>query len=196
MMLDLETKELLAKLREVEEALEARLDAKRALFNYQIEQGRVVFESEIRERHKRLKTGLLTFLRHSQLSRLITAPVIYSLIVPFAVLDLSVALYQAVCFPIWGIKPAKRSDYIIIDRHQLAYLNAVEKLNCVYCGYANGLAALVSEVASRTEQYWCPIKHASRVKNPHARYSRFVDYGDAEGFRAILEELREEVRNS
>lgn len=192
-MLDIETKELLAKLREVEEALEARLEAKRAEFSYQVEHGRIVFEQEIQERHRQFKTGLLGFLRQAPVARLITAPIIYSLAAPLLVLDFAIAVYQAVCFPIWGIKRAKRSDYIVIDRHHLAYLNGVEKLNCVYCGYANGLIALVDEVASRTEQYWCPIKHATRVKNPHARYSRFVDYGDAEGFRARLKELRDEV---
>ncbi|MBF0169136.1 MAG: hypothetical protein HQL45_16055 [Alphaproteobacteria bacterium] len=195
-MLDRETELLLSKLREVEEALEQRLEAKRVEFNYRVEQGKVVFETEIRERHKRFKTGLLTFLRQSKLSRLITSPVIYSLILPFLMLDLSIILYQAVCFPIWGIKSVPRSDYIVIDRHKLAYLNLVEKLNCVYCGYANGLAALVTEVASRTEQYWCPIKHARRIKNAHARYGRFVDYGDAEGFRARLAELRDELSRS
>lgn len=195
-MLDVETKELMAKLREVEEALESRIDAKRAEFNYHLERGKVVFETEIRERHKRFRTNLLLFLRHSRFIPLVTSPIIYSLVIPFLLLDMSIAVYQAICFPIWGIKRVRRSDYIIIDHHQLAYLNGVEKLNCVYCGYANGLIALVSEVASRTEQYWCPIKHARRVRNPHARYSRFIDYGDAEGYRARLEELREEVRNS
>ncbi|TAN50242.1 MAG: hypothetical protein EPN26_10375 [Rhodospirillales bacterium] len=195
-MLDQETAALMDKLREVEEALEARLEAKRDEFNYRIEQGKVVFETEIRARHKRFKTGLITFLRQSQLSRLITSPVIYSLIVPFGLLDLSVALYQAVCFPIWGVQRARRADYIVFDHHKLAYLNLIEKLNCAYCSYANGLAALVSEVASRTEQYWCPIKHARRLKNPHVRYGRFVDYGDAEGFRAHLEALRDEVRKT
>lgn len=193
--IDVETKDLLAKLREVEEALEHRLEAKRAEFNYRIEQGRVVFEAEIRERHREFKTNLLSFLRHSEWSRLITAPVIYSLVLPLLVLDLGIAVYQAVCFPIWNIKPAKRSDFIVIDRHHLAYLNMVEKLNCVYCGYANGLAALVSEVASRTEQYWCPIKHAKRIKNAHVRYSKFVDYGDAESFRARLHDLRNELQD-
>ncbi|MBI5119472.1 MAG: hypothetical protein HZA67_00590 [Rhodospirillales bacterium] len=195
-MLDVETKELLAKLKEVEGALEARLEAKRAEFKYHLERGKVVFETEVIEGHKRLRTNLLLFLRNSRFIPLVTSPIIYSLVVPFALLDITVAVYQAICFTIWGIKRVKRSDYVVIDRHRLAYLNAVEKLSCVYCGYVNGLIALVSEVASRTEQYWCPIKHASRVRNPHARYSRFVDYGDAEGYRARLDELREEVRNS
>ena len=81
---------------------------------------------------------------------LLTAPFIYGVIVPIALLDLAVAVYQAVCFPIYGIAKVKRRDYIVFDRHRLAYLNAIEKMNCAYCSYANGLFAYVSEVASGT----------------------------------------------
>jgi hypothetical protein len=62
-------------------------------------------------------------------------------------------------------------------------LNALEKLNCVYCSYANGLIAYVREIAGRTEQYWCPIKHARRVIGAHPHYAQFQDYGDAAAFR-------------
>ena len=57
-----------------------------------------------------------------------------------------------------ALKKFPRSDFIAIDRHQLAYLNVIEKVNCAYCGYANGVAAYFREVAARTEEYWCPIK--------------------------------------
>ena len=75
------------------------------------------------------------------------------------------------------IAQVRRSTYIVIDRHHLAYLNAIEKVNCVYCWYANGVFAYVREVAGRTEQFWCPIRHAKRVRAPHAHYREFVDYG-------------------
>jgi hypothetical protein len=87
-----------------------------------------------------------------------------------------------------------RSDFIVIDRHHLAYLNPLEKLNCVYCGYANGVIALAREIGSRTEQYWCPIKHSRPVPNPHSRYVGFVDYGDAEGYQQRKDGLREQTR--
>jgi hypothetical protein len=106
-----------------------------------------------------------------------------------------VALYQAVCFPVYGIPQVRRRDYLVFDRGQLAYLNAIEKLNCAYCSYANGLLALVREVAARTEEYWCPIKHARRVLGVHARYGSFVDFGDAEAYRHELERLRTEARS-
>jgi len=50
--------------------------------------------------------------------------------------------------------------------------------------------AYAREIASRTEQHWCPIKHALRIRDPHARYQKFLDYGDAEGYRTKLESYR------
>jgi hypothetical protein len=185
----------LGRLRDIEEELERTLDARRAEFRYRLERNKVIFEQEVIARHRRIRTGLLRFLRDSSFGALITAPAVYALIVPLALLDLTIALYQAVCFPIWGMARVRRADYVVIDRHHLAYLNGIEKLNCVYCGYANGLIALAREVASRTEQYWCPIKHAIRVRGAHPRQRQFVDYGDADAFRNRLEALREEIGN-
>lgn len=73
-------------------------------------------------------------------------------------------------------------------------MNSLEKLNCVYCGYANGLLAYATEITARTEQYWCPIKHAHKLLGTHKRYARFLDYGDAEGYQNELESLRDEMR--
>ena len=108
---------------------------------------------------------------------------IYSLIVPIALVDIWVMAYQAICFPVYKIPKVRRRDYLVFDRHHLAYLNIIEKINCAYCSYANGAIAFVREVASRTEVYWCPIKHARRMLGPHPHYQGFADFGDAEGFR-------------
>ncbi len=182
--------ELLERIRSAQEDLEAEIEARRTRFAYRIEHRRVIFEAEMRRRHKALKAALLPYILGVRLKVLVTAPVIYSLIVPIALLDLCVSLYQAICFPAYGIAKVRRRDHVVIDRHHLAYLNGVEKLNCVYCGYANGVISFTREVAARTEQYWCPIKHALRVAGAHGRYPNFVDYGDAEGFREDLPRLR------
>jgi putative component of membrane protein insertase Oxa1/YidC/SpoIIIJ protein YidD len=87
----------------------------------------------------------------------------------------------------------RRRDYLVFDRAHLAYLNAIEKLNCAYCSYGSGLAAYVREVVARTEQYWCPIKHARRVLQAHPHYGGFVDYGDGEAYRRELRALREQL---
>ncbi|MGI3209644.1 hypothetical protein ACROSR_00850 [Roseovarius tibetensis] len=184
---------LLKRIRELQEDLEQEFDARRQAFRYGFENGRVVFEAEMRRHHREMRVRFLTFLRRTRPMTVITAPVIYSLILPFALLDLLVTIYQAVCFPVYGIEKVRRADFIRVDRHHLAYLNWVQKLNCVYCGYCNGLIGYVQEVAGRTEAFWCPIKHAARIGAHHAYYAQFVDYGDAEGFGDGLEASRQRI---
>jgi len=148
------------------------------------------FPADLRRAHRTLKPSLWTFLKAARPLPLLTAPLVYSVSLPFLLLDGWMTLYQWVCFPIYGIPRVKRRDYLVIDHQRLAYLNAVEKIHCVYCGYANGLLAYASEIAARTEQYWCPIKHATPIPAPHGRYHLFADYGDAEGYRRDLPSLR------
>lgn len=187
------TETLLIRIRELQDDLEAEIARRREAFRYRIENGRVVFEAEVRRRHREMRVRLLIFLRQTRPLTVITAPVIYSLIVPFVLLDIFVSIYQAVCFRAYGIERVRRADFIRIDRHHLAYLNALQKLNCVYCGYCNGLIGYVQEIAGRTEAYWCPIKHAARVGAHHAYYAQFVDYGDAEGFEEGLRASRRRI---
>ncbi len=175
----------------LEAELEAELAQRRAELRVGLEKGKAFFEEEILRRHRELRTRLSTYVLNARLLVILTAPVIYALIVPLVLLDLFVTIYQAVCFPVYGIPKARRRDYLVFDRHHLAYLNALEKLNCAYCSYANGLIAYVREIASRTEQYWCPIKHARRVIGAHPRYASFEDYGDAEGYRKWLEQFQD-----
>jgi len=156
--------------------------------------GRIRIDRELQAAHRRWRQSIPRFLRQSEIPALMTAPVIYSLIFPIAVLDAWVSLYQAICFRAYDIPRVRRSAYIVLDRQHLAYLNGIEKLNCVFCGYANGVFAYVREVASRTEQYWCPIRHARRVRAPHSHYRHFVEYGDAEGYRNRLIPLRDDLR--
>ena len=187
--------DLLEHIAKLERELEAEVDQRRARWRYRIEAGRIRFEREVRLAHRRLKQSVPRFLRESSIPNLLTAPLIYSLVVPIALLDAWMSLYQTICFRIYGIARVRRSKYIVIDRQHLAYLNAIEKLNCMYCGYANGVFAYVREIAGRTEQYWCPIRHARRVRAPHEHYRDFVDYGDAEGYRQRLIPLRHELRD-
>lgn len=177
--------ELQRRIAELRAGLEAGVETRRQELRYRLERGRAIFEEEVRRRHLTLKIGLPSYLRRARPLVVLTAPLIYALILPLGLLDLFVSVYQAVCFPVYGIEKVRRRDHIVIDRHYLAYLNGLEKLNCIYCGYANGLIGFVREVAGRTEAYWCPIKHARRATAPHDDYDRFVDYGDAEGFRAL-----------
>ncbi|MFD1194546.1 hypothetical protein ACFQ3C_07680 [Seohaeicola saemankumensis] len=184
---------LLDRIRDLQDQLEAEFERRSEDFRYRLENGRIIFDEEARRRQREFRVRLSDFLRGTRPMVVLCAPVIYSLIIPFALLDLMVTIYQRVCFPIYRIQPVRRADFIRIDRHHLAYLNALQKLNCIYCGYCNGLIGYVQEIAGRTEAYWCPIKHAARVGAPHAYYAQFVDYGDAAGFQDGLAANRERV---
>lgn len=185
---------LVAQLHAIEDEIERRLDEHRQEFGFRLRRRKVVFEAAMRAEHRRVRVGVLAFLRSAELCHILVAPVIYAMIVPIALLDLGLCIYQQVCFRAWGMSRVVRSQHVVIDRHRLPYLNVIEKLNCAYCGYGNGVISFAREVIGRTEQYWCPIKHALRVRRPHERYAGFVAYGDAEGYRTKLEEFRRGVR--
>jgi hypothetical protein len=191
--------EVLHQLRLVQQDLDSELDRLladgRERFGYTLERGRVVFEQGMRALHLQQRTGIWAYLRGAPVLFIITAPVIYGLIIPFALLDLALMVFQWTCFRVYGIAPVRRRDYFVIDRHRLSYLNGIEKLNCVYCGYANQLLEYACEVAGRTEQFWCPIKHARRSPAPHRHAPRFVDYGDADGYARELRPLRQDLRH-
>ena len=148
------------------------------------DRGPVSFPPETLLEHRRLKTPSWKHLRNTRTQVILSSPLIYACVVPFLLLDASVAIYQLVCFPIYGIPKVRRKDYLVFDRGRLAYLNTIEKVGCIYCSYANGLLALITEIAARSEQYFCPIKHAHSLAKAHSRYSKFLPYGDARAYRA------------
>jgi len=178
--------------RELEQELDRLLKEKRSKFQYQIRRGRIIFERQVRRLHKKQRTGLLLYIRKAQPATIVSAPIIYSMIIPLVFLDLTITLYQQICFRIYNIPRVQRSDYLTIDRHYLPYLNLIEKINCVYCGYGNGLIEYAREVIGRTEKYWCPIKHARRTKDPHKYTEQFLDYGDAESWKEKLPAIRQD----
>lgn len=177
---------LMDKMRSVEAEIEAELARQQEALRFHFENRRVVFEKEVLEIHRAIKTRALRYLFHANPLMVLTAPIIYSLLIPVALLDVCVSVFQAICFTIYKIPKVRRRDYLVFDRHHLAYLNFIEKTNCAYCSYANGVIAFAREVAARTEVYWCPIKHARRVLGPHPYYQKFADFGDADGFHEQL----------
>jgi hypothetical protein len=140
------------------------------------------FSPETLNDHRRLKRSSWKHIRSTRLLVILSSPVIYACVLPFLLLDAAVALYQLVCFPIYAIPKVRRGDYLVFDRGRLAYLNTIEKVGCIYCSYANGLLALITEVAARSEQYFCPIKHAQPPIQSHSRYPNFLPYGDGHAY--------------
>ncbi len=184
----------LQKFRETEEQLHKVLRERAKTLHYTVTEKGIRFAESVRARHRAMREGLGHFLAHSGVLPILGAPFIYAMIVPLALLDLALVIYQTVTFPIYRINKVRRADYITIDRQYLAYLNAFQKLNCVYCGYANGLLAWGRAIAGRTEEHFCPIKHARRTLGQHPGYWEFADYGDAEAWLKKREELQKAGR--
>ena len=182
--------QLLDQISALEDDLLKAVQEQEASMLFKINGKKVEFEASVRQAHRQLKNSFFKWLVTNRPQNLITGPIIYSMVVPMLFLDLCVSFYQLTCFPIYGITKVRRSDYIIYDRQQLEYLNFIEKFHCTYCAYGNGLLAYVSEIVARTEEYFCPIKHARKVLGKHSRYARFLGYGDATDYEAKLEKIR------
>ncbi len=187
--------DLLSKIKSMEQELLEEIQSQQQNFAYEIQQKRIYFEKQVIQQHKRYAQQLLDYLKNASFKHILTAPVIWTILIPTVLLDITVTLYQAICFPVYGIPKVKRGDYIVFDRRYLSYLNIIEKINCAYCSYFNGSIAYIQEIAARTEQFWCPIKHAHRISTLHSRYQKFLDYGDAQSYRQDKEVIRKQFKD-
>ena len=182
--------QILQQMATLEAELQSAVHAQEHRMFFQIKGRRVEFERSVHDAHRKLKLGLWRWLVTNRPQNLLTGPLIYGMVLPLLLLDLCVSLYQWLCFPIYGITRVRRSDYLVFDRRHLAYLNLIEKFHCTYCEYGNGLMGYMAEILARTEQYFCPIKHAHKVLGTHGRYNRFLAYGEADAYEARLEQFR------
>lgn len=182
---------LLAEIAERERALEAGLRAAEERLTRKLAEERAEWIASLRAGGAQLEGALSEAADVRRIGAILSAPVIYAMIFPLAFIDACFTIYQQLCFPAYGIPRVDRHAYVVIDHHHLEYLDWFEKLNCVYCGYANGVIAYVREIAARTEQYWCPIKHARVALGTHARYAAFMEYGSGR-----FEDGRETMRRA
>jgi hypothetical protein len=182
--------QILSQITTLEDELRDSVHEQEHRLRYQIDGKRIEFEHVLKEAHLQLKVGVLRWFLSVRPQNFLTAPIIYGMLIPLLIFDLCVSFYQVTCFPIYGIPKVRRRDYFIFDHHHLAYLNIIEKVDCLFCSYANGLAAYAREITARTEQYFCPIKHARKVLSSHTRYADFLGYGEADDFQARVEEFR------
>jgi len=158
--------------------------------SYEIQNGYVRFEKEVFNRQKENMKNLLAWFRDIPLLHLLVSPLVYGMLIPAILFDIILFIYQQVIFRIFKFKFIKRSDYILFDRQYLGYLNSIEKLNCLYCSYFNGLMQYAAAIAGRTELYFCPIKHAKKVAYQHEYSDEFFSYGDEDKYQKKLEALR------
>ena len=188
-------KKIVNKIYELDEELRSLLYQQQSQFSYKIAGKRVEFEKSIRKAHKKLKTSWFYWLLTVSPRHLLSGPFIYGLIIPLLIFDIGISVYQSVCFRLYGVPRVKRSNHVVFDHQHLAYLNIFEKFHCLYCGYATGLISYAREIAARTEQYWCPIKHAHKLVDVHHRYVDFLDFGNAEGYQKNMDEIRKKLQN-
>jgi len=186
-------RQILDQITSLEEELQKAVEDKECRLSYQIEDRRVIFEQTIKTAHRRLKMDVFRWFLTVRPQNFLTMPIIYGMIVPMALFDLFITFYQLTCFPIYGIARVQRAKYIVMDHQHLAYLNIIEKVDCMYCSYAVGMLGYAREITARTEQYFCPIKHAHKILSSHSRYDRFLDYGDADNVHHKIEKFRTEL---
>ena len=184
--------EIINEIKKLDDELLAEIQKKEEEFFYKIKGRKILFEQEARKYQKEFMIKISTYLSNASILNILTVPVIWSCLIPAVLIDLFASIYQLTCFRIYKIPLVRRSKYVLIDRHNLSYLNAIEKINCVYCGYFNGVIAYVQEIAARTEQYWCPIKHARKIITMHSRYHKFLEYGDCQDYQQRLQQLRKD----
>jgi len=104
-------------------------------------------------------------------------PFIYMMFPIAMIFDFFLEIYHQVCFRLYEIELVPRENYIKLDRHKLSKLKLMQKVNCTYCGYFNGLMGYATKVAGETEKYWCGINHAPEkgfVTPEH--HEKFEDY--------------------
>ena len=149
-------------------------------YGFTIGQRKITFLDRFRIKNRTFKVPTVKYVFPAEVRHLLSLPFIYAMIVPVVFLDICMSIYHAFAFPLYGIPYVKRSEYIVFDRKFLDYLNIVQKVNCIYCSYVNGLFAYAVEIAGRTERYWCPIKAARKPPVHHSWYGEFADYGNPE----------------
>ena len=184
-------KEIIAEIEAMKVKLGEEISQQESHISYEIHNGYVKFEKDVLEKQKENMKNLFAWFGEVSLLQFLAAPVIYGMVIPAILFDVLIFIYQQVVFRIFKFEFLKRSDYIVFDRHYLGYLNPIEKLNCVYCSYINGLMQYASAIASRTEFYFCPIKHAKKIAYKHEFYDDFLVYGDENDYQKKLQALRD-----
>lgn len=152
------------------------------------------FSTDLIAAQKQFKENVLLYIARAPILHVLTAPIIYAGIIPAFILEVFLFIYQMINFRVYQIAPVKRKEYFTFDRINLDFLNIVEKINCFYCSYFSGLLSYTMEIIGRTEQFWCPIRHARKLHSHHSHYTKFLPYGDGARYRKELQKLRDDLK--
>jgi hypothetical protein len=187
--------EIVKQIKSLEYELIEELKKKQDEFFYTLEDKKIKFQEGVISEGRSRIVSSIKYLSSFSVLAIATIPFIWLMMLPALLVDIFVTIYQSACFPIYKIPKVKRSDYVVIDRYNLFYLDRVEKMNCWYCEYFNGVISYTREIAARTEQFWCPIKHSTPQIDAHSRYDKFFDFGDYTRYREELAKRRSDFKD-
>ncbi|NCN07421.1 hypothetical protein GW933_01870 [Candidatus Falkowbacteria bacterium] len=171
-------KQIIEKIDSLNEALKSEYTRLSGKYGFSIRKSAIVFFEKTRNKNKKFKIPTWKYIIPRHIRHFASIPFIYMMIFPVALLDLFITFYNLTAFTLYQIPQVKRKDHFIYDRKFLDYLNIIQKFNCLYCSYVNGLLSYATEIGARTERYWCPVKAANKPKNYHNWYKDFADYGN------------------
>jgi len=183
--------QILADIQTKKEELFVEYEKLKEKYGFIIEWKKIIFNSETKNKNKLFKEGVIDFIFSARVRAILSIPFIYAMIIPSVILHIFLWFYQQTAFRLYKIPLVSIKDYIVFDRKELDYLNIIQKVNCHYCSYVNGLYSYATEVAWRTEKYWCPIKNAKKTKGWHDWQEHFADYWDPETFIACFKSVEE-----
>ncbi len=179
-MIDSKIKKILENIDVLHDSLQKEYDRLAKKYGFSISKRRIIFLKKFNDRNRSLRIPTWRYAVPRNIRHFVSIPFIYMMIVPAVILDMFLSIYNTVALPLYHIPKVRRQDHFIFDRQFLAYLNTIQKINCIYCSYVNGLFSYASEIGARTERYWCPIKASHRPKYYHSWYKDFADYGSPE----------------
>lgn len=175
--------EILSKIEALNNDLRVEYERLSEKYGFSIAKRKIIFLEEFRRRNRGFKLPAWKYVLPTNIRHVLSIPFIYGVFPVALLFDLTITIYQWVCFSLYRIPIVRRKEYFIYERRFLDYLNIVEKINCLYCSYFNWLAAYTVEIGARTERYWCPIKSAQKPKFSHGWYKDFADYGNPEDWK-------------
>lgn len=155
-------------------------------YDFFIQKRKIVFSLDAKNKQRLQKINVWFYAFTPDIKHLLSIPFIYWMIIPALFLDFALYIYQWAAYFFYWIPRVERKDYFIYDRKFLSYLNLIQKINCLYCSYVNWLFAFAVEIWWRTEQYWCPIKHALNSDSEHRYFKSYADYWDPDWFNEIF----------
>lgn len=189
-------KEILEKIEKLNSDLRIEYDRLAEKYGFELKKRKVIFLEEFRRRNKGFRFPTWKYVLPTNIRHVLSIPFIYGVFIPAILFDTIITLYQWITFRLYHIPIVKRSDYFIYERRFLDYLNIVEKINCLYCSYFNGLAAYAVEIGARTERFWCPIKSAHKPRFSHDWYRDFADYWSPEEWKEKMGNRTEVFQDS